>query len=46
MHSESGDDDGDDDEPVKERWGESDRDPSYSRHLTYQSCYSKLYLHQ
>ena len=24
MHSESGDDDGDDDEPVRERWNDSD----------------------
>jgi len=28
MHSESGDDDGDDDEPVRERWDDSDRDLS------------------
>jgi len=28
MHGESGDDDNDDDEPVRERWDDSDRDSS------------------
>jgi len=38
MHSETGDNDGDDDEPVRERWDDSDRDSSSTGWRSFQ-CY-------